>query len=79
MELRKRRKSSTENGHAQENGLTNLKGTGCPVNVARDNLLQPIGRNIRQSQGLERERKGKLFLFCRDYDKDPSQTWNLCY
>jgi len=25
MELRKRRKSSTENGHAQENGLTNLK------------------------------------------------------
>ena len=60
MELRKRRKSSTENGHAQENGLTNLKGTGCPVNVARDNLLQPIGRNMRQCTRNGKGEKGKI-------------------
>ena len=61
MELRKRRKSSTENGHAQENGLTNLKGTGCPVNVARDNFFQPIGRNIRQcTTRIGKGEKGKI-------------------
>ena len=57
MELRKRRKSSTENGHAQENGLTNLKGTGCPVN---DNFFQPIGRNIRQCTRNGKGEKGKI-------------------